>query len=154
MIAATSATQTESPGVSTDPATSYLDVGLPSSALTAMQAAPLCVLDMMVTEKQQWVEFGSKAFAVAIWTLSHAACVTLAGRAGCKDSAFSSEDPAEALCLQDWAPYLTAIRETTQTTISANGVLIVAALTWLHLGFLLPCWRLPDRICACELLLS
>lgn len=111
MIAATSGTQTGSPTVSTDP---YLDVGLPSSALTAMQAAPLCVLDMMVTEKEQWVEFGSKAFAVAIQTLSHAACVTLAGRASCKGSAFSSEDPPETLCLQDLAPYLTAIRKTTQ----------------------------------------
>lgn len=114
MIAATSATETDSPGVSPDPATSYLDVGLPSSALTAMQAAPLCALDMMVTEKQHWVEFGSKAFAVAIRSLSHAACVTLADRAGCKDSAFISEDPPEALCLQDLAPYLSATRETTQ----------------------------------------
>ena len=95
MIAATSATQTDSPTVSADP---YHDVGLPSSALTAMQAAPLCVLDMMVTEKEQWMEFGSKAFAVAIRTLSHTACVMLAGRAG---SAFSSEDPPETLCLQD-----------------------------------------------------
>ena len=49
-----------------------------------MQSAPLCVLDMLVTEDKHWMEFGLRAFAVGIRTLSHAVCLSLACRDSCK----------------------------------------------------------------------
>lgn len=114
MIAATSAFHTDSSTLCTDPDPSYPDVGMPGSTVTSMQAAALCVIEMLVTEQKHWVEFGSRAFAAGIQTLSHAVCLELARRDGCKGSAYSSEDTPEMLCLQDTPPYLNMIRETAQ----------------------------------------
>lgn len=120
MIAATSATRTDLPKVSTDPATSYSDVGLPSSAVTAMQAAPLCVLDMLLNEDKHWMEFGLRAFAVGMRTLSHAVCMTLARRDSCKDSTYSSQDSPEDLCCADLVPHLNMTLKTMQLSFSAH----------------------------------
>lgn len=102
------------PNLSTDPDPSYPDVGMPGSTVTCMQAAPLCLIEMLVTEQKQWVEFGSRAFALGMQTLSHAVCLTLARRDDCKGSAYSSADTPEMLCLQDSLPYLNMIHETAQ----------------------------------------
>ena len=124
MIAATCATHKDFPKVLIDPATSYCDVGLPSSAVTAMQAAPLCVLDMLVNEDKHWVDFGLRAFSVGIRTLSHAVCLALARRDSCRDSTYSSRDTPEDLCFADLVPYLNMTRKTTQLSPSALRALM------------------------------
>ena len=127
MITATSVTHTDSPKGSTDPPTSYSEAGLPSWAVTAMQSAPLCVLDMLVTEDKHWMEFGFRAFAVGIKTLSHAVCLALACRDSCKDATFSSRDTPEDLCFADLVPYLNMTRKPMQLLPSAHGALLLKA---------------------------
>ena len=132
MIATTSATCADSLKISTDPATSYSDVGLPSSAITAMQAPPLCILDMLVNEDKHWMEFGFRAFVVGIRTLSHTVCLMLASRESCKGSMLSSRDPPENLCLADLVPYMNMTRKTMRPTPLAHIMLVLNACLVAH----------------------
>ena len=115
MIATTSATRTDS--AKTDPALSYLDVGLPNPAVISTQAAAIFVLGQgLVKGQKHWREFGFRAFGASISTLSNTVCLTLLCRDSCTDSTYSPRDTPERLHPADLAPYLNITRNLTTIT--------------------------------------